>query len=333
MPLLILRYDLRLPPDGATPTAVTGRGQYAACLEQCKWGDRLGLDMVVVSEHHGAPDSFMSAPITLAAAILGATERIPVNISALLAIMHDPLRIAEQLATIDLIAPGRLSAILGTGYRQEEFDFLGIEFKDRNALLEEHVTALRQAWTGEYFEYRGRKVRVTPTPATPGGPMLMLGGSSEQAARRAARLRCVFTSAIGDQSLGDAYYDECAKVGFQGYASLPHGAGFIHVSLDPERDWQRIAPYAFHEARTYASWQRTGQSSSVTVKHADTVDDLKASGVYQVITPDEFVAQYQGGDPFGGMVLHPLMGGIPPELAWESLELIEHDVLPRIRPV
>lgn len=330
--MLILRYDLRLPPEGATPTTVTGAGQYAAMLEQCRWGDRLGVDMVVVSEHHGAPDSFMSAPLTIAAAILGATSKVNVNVSALLAIMHNPIRLAEELAAIDLMFPGRLSVILGTGYRQEEFDMLGITFKERNELLELCVNTIRQAWTGEYFEYEGRQVRVTPTPGTPGGPMMMLGGSSEQAARRAARLRCIFTSAIGTPALGEAYYDECAKVGFQGYASLPHGAGFIHVSMDPERDWERIAPYAFHEARTYASWQRKGQSSSVTVKNAETIDDLKASGVYQVLTPDEFVEQWQTGSPFGGMVLHPLMGGIPPELAWESLELMEHDVLPRIKP-
>ena len=74
------------------------------------------------------------------------------------------------------------------------------------------------------------------------------------------------------------------------------------------------------------------RSSSVTVKRAETIEDLRASGVYQVLTPDEFVDQWHAAGPFSGMVLHPLMGGIPPELAWESLELLEHEVLPRIKP-
>jgi hypothetical protein len=57
---------------------------------------------------------------------------------------------------------------------------------------------------------------------------------------------------------------------------------------------------------------------------------VRDSGIYQVLTPDEAVALAQAGD--GGFHLHPLMGGIAPELAWESLELFENKVLPRLRP-
>ena len=97
-------------------------------------------------------------------------------------------------------------------------------------------------------------------------------------------------------------------------------AGFVHVSNDPERDWQRIYPHALHEAQTYESWQRTGQTSAVGVHGASTLDDLKASGIYRVVTPDECVELYQS---VGALVLHPLMGGLSPELAHESLSLVE----------
>ena len=65
------------------------------------------------------------------------------------------------------------------------------------------------------------------------------------------------------------------------------------------------------------------------VQDAETWEDVRASGKYQVLTPDEAVehAQQQGS-----FLLHPLMGGIPPEVAWESLELFERAVLPRLRP-
>jgi len=214
--MIIMRYDLRIPPAGSPAHGVTASGQYAACLEQVKWADRIGLDMVVLSEHHGTDDGFMPAPITLAAAVAAATERIGINISAALVIMHDPVRLAEQIATVDLIAKGRMSVICGTGYRQEEFEMAGLEFKNRFSALEESVSVMRQAWTGEYFNYRGRQVKVRPLPHTAGGPMLLMGGSTPVAARRAARLRCFFSAANDDQAVADAYNEECAKEGFQG---------------------------------------------------------------------------------------------------------------------
>lgn len=324
--MLILRYDLRVPLQFGTSAA----DQYAACLEQCRWGDRLGLDMVVLSEHHGVDDGFLPAPVAMAAAIGAATTRIGINISALLVTMHDPVRLAEELVVADLVSGGRVSVILGTGYRQEEFDMAGIEFRDRNRLLEEYVGVLRQAWTGEYFERDGRRVRVRPTPKTPGGPLLMLGGSTEGAARRAARLRCLFSAASSDPALAEAYYDECALVDFRGFAIVPPNApGFVHVSADPERDWARVGPHALHEAQTYDSWQRPGQHSVVHVEAPGTLDAVKASGVYRVVTPEECVALYA---EFGALILHPLMGGIPPELAAESLDLFERKVLPQLRP-
>ena len=330
MSMIIMRYDLRIPPVGSPARGVSASGQYSACLEQVQWADRIGLDMVVLSEHHGTDDGFMPAPITLAAAVAASTQRIGINISAALVIMHDPVRLAEQIATVDLIAKGRMSVICGTGYRQEEFEMAGLEFKNRFSALEESVSVMRQAWTGEYFNYRGRQVKVRPLPHTAGGPMLLMGGSTPVAARRAARLRCFFSAANDDQAVADAYNEECAKEGFQGFIMLPQKApGFVHVSDDPERDWVRLASYVLHEAQSYGAWQRPGQSSVVHVHDAESIESVRASGVYAIVTPDECVALAK---KFGMLTMHPLMGGIPPELAQESLDRLERDVLPILRP-
>lgn len=329
MVMILLRYDLRAPAwASSSPSEL-----YSACLEQCRWGDNLGFDMVVLSEHHGAEDGFMCSPITIAGAVAGATKKIGINISAALIPMHDPVRLAEQLATVDLLSQGRVSVIVGTGYRQEEFDMADIAFRDRMPLLEESIRVMQAAFTGEYFDYRGRQVRVLPKPHSPNGPFLMMGGSTEKAARRAARLGLGFAAADSNQQLADWYYDECKQVGFTGgFASVPPRLGFIHISEDPERDWARIAPHALHEAQVYASWQRAGQHSAVSVMGAETVDDLKASGVYRVITPAECVDMCQNAGDFGSVLFHPLMGGLSPDVAWESLELFANEVLPIIRP-
>ncbi|MGH7857572.1 MAG: LLM class flavin-dependent oxidoreductase [Candidatus Binatia bacterium] len=317
-----IRFDLRVPPFGKATHAEL----YRACLDQCAWADELGLDIVVLSEHHGVEDGYLPAPVTLAAAIAGRTKRIPINVAAVLLPLHDPVRLAEQLAIVSLSSGGRLSFVAGLGYRQEEFDMAGVDRRQRGKLLEESVEVLRQAWTGEPFEWRGRTIRVRPKPESP--PMILVGGSTEIAARRAARLRAGFFPAVGDPRLAEIYQAECQRLGFHGgFVSLPGGPGFVHVSESPERDWERIGPHALYDAQTYDAWQTPDQRSVVHVQ-AKTVEDVRRSGVYRVVTPEECVAL---AEEQGRIILHPLMGGISPGLGWEGLRLFEKKVLPRIR--
>lgn len=322
MAMVGIRFDLRVPSFAKT----THAEMYRACLDQSEWADRLGLDIIVLSEHHGVEDGFMSSPVTLAAAIAGRTRTIQINIAAVLVPLHDPVRLAEQLATAALVSGGRIGFVASLGYRAEEFEMAGVDRKRRGTLLEEAVEVMRRAWTGQPFEWRGRTVRVTPAPPSP--PMILVGGSTEKAARRAAKLRAGFFPAIGDQRLADLYAAECARLGFRGgFVSMPNGPGFVHVSEDPERDWQRIAPHVLHDVRTYAAWQTPDQRSQMHVE-GHTLDDVKRSGAYAVLTPDETVKL---AAETGRVILHPLMGGIDPALGWESLKLFEEKVLPRIR--
>lgn len=322
MAMVGIRYDLRVPSFATT----THAEMYAACLDQCEWADKLGLDIVVLSEHHGVEDGFMSSPVTLAAAVAGRTKTIQINIAAVLVPLHDPVRLAEQFATAALLSGGRIGFVAGLGYRHEEFEMAGVDRKRRGSLLEEYIDVMRKCWSGEPFEWRGRTIRATPKPDSP--PMLLIGGSTEKAARRAAKLHAGFFPAIGDQRLADIYNEECARVGFRGgFVSMPNGPGFVHVSEDPERDWQRIGPHALYDAQTYAAWQTPDQRSSMHVA-GSTLDDVKQSGAYVVLTPDDCVKLAQDT---GRVILHPLMGGLSPALGWESLRLFEQKVLPRIR--
>ncbi len=321
MAMLGIRFDLRVPPFATATHAEL----YRACLDMCAWADDRGFDVVVLSEHHGVPDGYLPAPLTLAAAIAGRTRRVRINIAAVLVPLHDPVRFAEQMAVLDLASGGRVSFVAGLGYRDEELAMAGVDRRRRGRLLEEYVAVMRQAWTGEPFEWRGRTVRVTPKPSAP--PMILVGGSTEAAARRAARLHAGFFPAVGDPRLADVYRAECAAVGFdRGFVTLPSGPGFVHVSTDPERDWARIGPHALYDAQTYASWQPAGQRSSMHVE-ARTVDDVRRSAAYRVVTPDECVALAR---EHGRLILHPLMGGLAPEIGWESLRLCAREVLPRL---
>ena len=327
-PSIRLRFDLRVPPFATTTFAA----QYRACLEMVTWAERIGASSLTLSEHHGDEAGYTPAPVTLAAAVLGRTSTIPLTIGALLAPLHDPVRLAEQLAAVDLIAPGRLSVVVGAGYRKAEFEMAGIERARRGALVEEFVEVCRAAWTGQPFEWRGRTVWVTPPPATPGGPLLLVGGKTELAGRRAARLRCGFAPASASPELAAAYRAECERLGFSegfvtGPAPGPVQPGFVMVAEDPEATWASISANALYDAQTYASWQDDVVRSDWVVPDLTDANDLRTSGRYVVVTPDECVELVQR---HAGLTLHPLMGGIDPEAAWRSLELFETRVLPRV---
>ncbi|MFK7898556.1 MAG: LLM class flavin-dependent oxidoreductase [Myxococcota bacterium] len=337
MTQLALRFDLRVPPFVETTFAK----QHAAMLEMASWADALGFGQISFSEHHGDPAGFTSAPLTLAAAVLARTKQIHVRIAAALAPLHDPIRFAEQLATIDNLAPGRISVVLGAGYRSVEFEMAGVPKAERGARLEECVEVLREAWTGEVFSFRGRDVRVTPTPATKAGPHLLVGGKTVAGAKRAARLGCGFSPAVGERKVIGAYFEEAERLGFAeaevfGCRSLEEfraqheradglsPPGFVMVSEDPDQTWREIGPIAEYDARTYVAWQEDGVVSDWAVPGASTWEDLRASGRYAVLTPEACVALAERD---GQIMLHPLMGGLHPDLAWASLRLFEDQVL------
>lgn len=320
-----IRFDLRRSPHGVSYEAL-----YRAALEQSRWAERVGLDAVVLSEHHVTEDGYMTSPLVVASAVAASTEQIPINIAAITAPLWDPIRLAEDLATLDLIARGRVSAVLVIGYRRVEFDVLGIDFAGRAARLEEAVWTLRRAWAGEVIEHRGQQVRVLPTPFTPGGPLLIMGGSTAAAARRAARLGMGLVPSHHDPAIEAAYLDECERLEMAPvFVARPGGPAFLHVSLDPDRDWNRIGPLALHDAQTFHAWQprdlRTMMDSA-----ADSMAALRAEGVYRILTPDEAVALVRAMPAGATLVLHPLMGGLDPDVAAESLELFESQVLPHL---
>lgn len=326
MAISVVRFDLRSPSFSPARTEEL----YAAALEMARHADERGLDAITLSEHHGAEDGFLPSPLVLAAAIAGRTTRIRIGISALLAPLYDPLKLAEDLAVLDLASGGRVATTLGLGYREEEYAAFGRDFGARGKLLDECVETLLAAWTGEPFSFRGRTVRVTPRPLTKPHPMLLLGGQSRAAARRAARFGLPFQPASNDPEMLALYQSECARLATTPLL-LPPGSGeMIWVARDPDRAWQALGPHLLHDATSYAGWQREDMSRSVVTSAAKTVDALRAEGIYRILTPDECVARAKAQGVFATFVLFPLCGGTPPDLGWESLRLYTDEVLPRV---
>ena len=210
-----------------------------------------------------------------------------VTVNALLITLHDPVRLAESIATLDLTSGGRFGIVAGLGYKLEEFAMAGVDRTKRGALAEEYMTVLRQAFTGEPFEWRGRTIVVTPKPTSPTEMLLWAGGSVPASARRAARLRLPFFTMSMDPAIGDLYREACAAEGYEGMFFAPAGPSFTMVSEDPERTWAQIGEYAVYDAGSYATWQTGDHDNPIAMEAGVTVDSLRASGMWQVVTPDE----------------------------------------------
>ena len=164
---------------------------YGAVLDMASWAETRGCFATVLSEHHAADDGYLPSPVPLAAAIAARTSTMAINVAALLVSLYEPVKLAEDLAVVDLISRGRVSYVVGIGYRDEEFDMFGVDRRGRGKLVEARIGLLRRLWNGDEVEFDGRRARVTPLPYTPGGPMLAYGGGTEVAARRARASRDV----------------------------------------------------------------------------------------------------------------------------------------------
>jgi len=133
-----------------------------------------------------------------------------------------------------------------------------------------------------------------------------------------------------DPELTTAYQEEATRIGFAGgFVMVPVGPTFVHVTEDPERTWAQIGDYLLYEAKTYASYQTPGQHSTPGVK-AETVDYLRRSPQFVVGTPAEVRARLVQVPADGSITFSPLAGGLPPDLAWASLELFASEVLPHL---
>ncbi len=314
--MFMMRFAMRAKTSDPAQRA----DMYGALLDMAEWAETRGCVAATLSQHHGVDDGYLPSPVPVAAAIAARTKTLPINVAALLLAFYEPVKLAEDLAIVDLLSRGRVSYVVGIGYRDEEFAMFGVDRRRRAALVEERIGILRHLWNGEEVLVDGRPVRITPAPFTPGGPMVAYGGGTEAAARRAARLGMLFLAETFDNSIEAAYRDAAAHAGVAPVGCMFPTAGIpltVFVADDPERAWAEIGEYLLVDAVGYGKWN-ANRSGTASVSFATTVDELQAErDQYQIITPAEASAYIARGVP---LALQPLVGGIPPDVAWRYLE-------------
>jgi len=245
--------------------------------------------------------------------------------------LYDPIRLAEEMVVLDLVSKGRVSYVAGIGYRAEEYEMHGVDFHRRGKIADEKLRVLIQAKSGQPFEHEGRTIQVTPAPFTPGGPYLAVGGRSLAAARRAGRNGVGFFGQHDDPALGEAYAEAARAAGHEpGMCVLPprNAPSTVFVAKDVDRAWDELGPYLMHDVHAYAKWN-ADNGGTTSVSFVSTAEELRAEKrSHRIFSVDEAVELARAGMP---LALHPLIGGLPPEIAWRYLRTVVEDVLPALQ--
>src|ERR1700744_3047505 len=207
---------LNMSGCGIGPDKELEADRYQAALDMAEYADTHGFHIVNVEEHHDVDAGWMGSPLTMAAAIAARTKHVQIRGSAVLVTLYDPLRLAEDLAILDLISRGRFVLCAGQGYRPTEYHMMDRNFAARGQTMDFVIETLLKAWAGTPFEYRGQVVNISPLPYPKPHPALHIGGASRIAARRAARFVLPSFPAQPNAEFEAFYLEECRRLGNTG---------------------------------------------------------------------------------------------------------------------
>ena len=174
------------------PAGVSQTEVFASALEDALLAEHLGFDSVWVTEHHGSAYGLAAAPSVIAAAIAARTERVAIGYAVNVTPLHHPVRLAEEIATVDHLSGGRVIAGFGAGYSPVEFRQLGAEFDDRHRRHRDAVAAVIEHWS------RSPGLRPHQLPHPP----VAVTGAARETATWAAR------NGFGLLTLSDAQHTE-----------------------------------------------------------------------------------------------------------------------------
>ncbi len=307
---------------------------YTTTLEQIAWAEALGFNSVWLTEHHFVDDGYTPSPLVIAAAIAQKTKDLQIGTNLMLLPLADPIRLAEDAATLSILSGGRFDLGVGLGYRQVEFDYFDRQLKHRPSLMEEGIDIIRQAWSGKPVNHEGLRFQVdnlTVAPVPPTLPRLLMGGMVEPAIARAARLGDGFLSTGG---IGHAEYIQALNA-----AGRPRSEGAIFaghwavISADPEKEAALIGDYALYQINQYIKWGAFGPPDQ-TPGFASPADALR-DGLYEMHDGDSAVTaltlllnEYPEIKDVHFWAQFP---GEPFEQGNARIEYMAKNVLPRVR--
>lgn len=171
---------------------IEGGHYYKDALEEVTRAEELGFDSVWMEEHHSVANHYWPSPLPVLAGFATRTSRMVLGTDIMVAAFYHPVRLAEDIALLDLISGGRMITGIAIGYKPDEFSLYGVDLEKRGARFEEQLTIMKGLWTQDSIDFKGRyytvQGRLEPRPLTKPHPPLWIGGWGDLTLRRAATL-------------------------------------------------------------------------------------------------------------------------------------------------
>jgi len=335
-----LWYDFRNPPQWKRPYDKI----YGEVFDQIVWAEQHGFDDVWLSEHHFIEDGYSPSLLPIAAAIAARTKKIRIGTSVVLLPFQNPVRVAEDGATVDVISGGRFDFGVGAGYKAEEFESFGVERNQRGGRTNESLEIVRRLWEGETLTFKGKyyevnNAQLTPEPIQKPRPPLWVGGFTPPAIRRAAKYADGYIGTGPLKGFYERLKTELPKVGKSlDNLKLAGGYAWLIPSTDPEKTWHEAAPHILYQLNMYAAWAaKVGWQQPWQNMPGDMIrdiDHLRQLGLFMVTDVDTCVKkirEYAAEAPLTHYYSWTIPPGLPASWAQPHLELFADKVIPAFR--
>lgn len=336
------------------PRPGQGEGEtLAEGLDLVDAAEAWGLDAAWLAEFHFSPQrSVLASPIVVAGAIAGRTRRIRIGMAVYVLPLNHPLRIAEEVATLDQVSGGRLELGVGRSGFTGFYRGYAVPYAQSRGRFEETLAVLQKAWTGEPFSHRGEffafeDVTVCPRPRQrPHPPLRMAATTGETFARVGRRGLPIFVGLRGDGTAElrrnlEAYRAAWRGAGHPGggsvYLRVPvFAAGSERAARDGAREsltyyFERQSRLLATDAERHGGGDRAAMAARLAQLDYDTILRTRvAVGSPAGLT--EHLGALQAELGLDGIVAEPNAGGLlAPEQVRESVRLIAEEVLPRFK--
>lgn len=171
---------------------IEGGEYYKEALDEVTRAEELGLDSVWMEEHHSVVNHYWPSPLPVLAGFASRTSKVILGTDILVAPFYHPVRLAEDVAMLDVMSNGRFVLGVAIGYKPDEFALYGAELEKRGARFEEQLAVMKGLWTQESLVFKGTyytvEGKLEPKPVTKPHPPVWIGGWGDITLRRAATL-------------------------------------------------------------------------------------------------------------------------------------------------
>jgi len=171
---------------------IEGGRYYREALEEVTRAEELGFDSVWMEEHHSVTNHYWPSPLTVLAGFATRTSRMTLGTDIVVAAFHHPVRLAEDVAMLDVMSGGRFILGIAIGYKPDEFALYGVDLEKRGARFEEQLAIMQGLWTQDEIAFKGTyytlQGRLEPKPVQQPHPPVWIGGWGDITLRRAATL-------------------------------------------------------------------------------------------------------------------------------------------------